>query len=124
HSCITFQASLNGTHTTILGKLCNCVMMLFHSFLNIASDSGVRSLSCFPARNLPGCMSQLLPPRSPLGISCQTKTPILSQCLYQRAGSTLICLRIMLKPISLVFSMSNLSASSVGAVCNPSGHHP
>src|SRR5690606_40260501 len=67
---------------------------------------------------------QMFPPRSPLGISCQTKIPILSQCLYQRAGSTLMCLRIILNPISFVFSTSNFNASSDGAVCRPSGHQP
>src|SRR5690606_3155462 len=118
------QASLNGTHTTILGKLCKASMMFFHSFLYMASDSGLRCLSCTPFDILPGCISQMFPPRSPLGISCQTKIPILSQCLYQRAGSTLMCLRIILNPISFVFSTSNFNASSDGAVCRPSGHQP
>src|SRR5690606_12593628 len=118
------QASLKGTQTTMLGKLCKLSMAAFHSLRKMASDSAVRSLSEFPDPILPGFICQLLPPKSPLGMSCHTSTPILSQCLYQRAGSILMCFLIILKPISLVLITSNFRASSEGAVCNPSGHQP
>ena len=99
--------SLNTTHCTMLGWFSKASMMRTAS----SSKFCLAKASC-PAGRLG------------LGRSCHTNIPSRSQCMYQRDGSTLMCLRIMLKPSSFIALMSNRRASSLGAVYSPSGHQP
>ena len=59
---------------------------------NYLHDSAERFISV-PSKYFRFCHCGL---RSPLGMSCHTIIPSWSQYVYQRAGSTLICLRIIL----------------------------
>src|SRR6188508_260279 len=90
-------------------------IMAFNSVLNIFSEDSVLFLSIGSSEGLVIHLS-VLKFMSPLGMSCQTSIPTLSQYRYQTAGSTFVCLRIILNPISLVFTISKSKASAVGAV--------
>ena len=74
-------------------------MISFHSLRNVASNCLLTGFSS-PWKNPRGC--QALPSPNIDGMSCHTTMPSLSQCAYQRAGSTFTCFLIELKPRSFV----------------------
>ncbi|CPU64205.1 Uncharacterised protein [Mycobacteroides abscessus] len=94
------QPSLNVTQPTIDGTERCWSMIVFISCSQKTRDAG----SVSPLSN------------HPLGMSCQTMRPSVSAWWYQRAGSTLMCLRTVLKPRSLCAWRSNTYASSDAGV--------